>query len=468
MHPLLTRQLKRFLGATPVEPGGPLELLLRAVSDAYVAGDEERALLDHTITEASNELEERNAALLLDIARRDRAEGERDGLFRTSTDLLCILDERMHFSQTSPSWERVMGYQPGALLGKSVLALAHPDDREAAMAEWAPLTNLTGGQVQGLERRVRAHDGTWRWISWAGTHDPQRHLIFAIGRDVTVQRELDKERVQAHKLEAVGSLASGVAHEINTPVQFIGDNLGFVAESMNDLLSYLETVEGELTDAQRSKLAPAAKKADLDYLRVEVPKSLSESKAGVRRVAELVRALKEFAHPDRAEMEPADLNHAIERALVLARGELKHVARVDTSFGPLEALDCHVGGLSQVFLNLVVNAAHAIEEREARQPGPEWERVIAVKTWQAGAEVFVSIRDTGCGIPPALLERIYEPFFTTKPVGKGSGQGLPLVRNVVVNQHHGKVELESTVGVGTTFTLRLPVHATRQVQGRAA
>ncbi|MFZ5444635.1 MAG: sensor histidine kinase [Myxococcota bacterium] len=455
MHPLLSRQLQRFFKGHEVPAEGPVAQLLEAVSAAYQAADDERALLDRALTESSNELWERNAALLLDMARRERAESERDAFFRTSADLLCIIDERLHFVQLSPSWTSSMGYAADALAGASVQTIIHPEDGERLAATLAAVRAML--RVNDFEVRVRDAHGTWRWVSWAITWDPNRRLVFGIGRDTTAQREMARELAQAQKLEAVGQLASGVAHEINTPVQFVGDNVAFVRDSFSDLLGYLEAVDGVLTSTQRDSLAEAARKADLDYLRDEVPNSLAEAKDGLRRVAELVRALKEFAHPDKPEMEPADLNRAIERSLVLARGELKHVATVSTDFAALPPVRCHVGSLSQVFLNLLVNAAHAVEERARDEKDPAWERRITVRTQLVGDEVLVSVGDTGTGIPEALRERIFEPFFTTKPLGKGSGQGLPLVRNVVVNRHGGRISLDTEPGRGTTFTLHLPL-----------
>ena len=373
--------------------------------------------------------------------------------FQTSLDLLCILDERLLFSQLNPSWERTLGHAPGSLAGRAALDFIHPDDH----AHVASGELRTTGQLAGRVCRLRAADGTWRWVSWAATYDRQRRLIFAIGRDVTAEREMARELAQAQKLEAIGQLASGVAHEINTPIQFIGDNLSFLTQSFKDLDEYLGAIHAELTPEQLKRLADARKQADYEYLQEEVPRSLSESKDGVRRVAELVRALKEFAHPDTPEKAPADLNRALERSVVLARGELKHLATVDLQLSPLPPVLCHVGGLSQVFLNLLVNAAHAIEERAAKDPGAQWARKITVTTQLLDGDVSIAIADTGCGIPEALRERIFEPFFTTKPMGKGSGQGLPLVRNVVIGQHQGRVDIDSEVGRGTTFTLRLPV-----------
>jgi signal transduction histidine kinase len=153
-------------------------------------------------------------------------------------------------------------------------------------------------------------------------------------------------------------------------------------------------------------------------------------------------------------MAPGDINQALERALVLARNELKYVAAVEKELGALPPIDCHIGSLHQVFLNLLVNAAHAIEDKQAKHPDGK-RGGIKVATRTEREAVIISIQDSGCGIPTELRERIFEPFFTTKPVGKGSGQGLPLVR-AVVEKHHGKIEIDSEVGVGTTFTLRLP------------
>ncbi len=442
MHPLLAEQIRQHLGDAPAD--GRVAELLAAVSASYQSSDDARQRLQ-------DDIDERSAALLLDIARRDRAEGERDAFFQTSLDLLCILDERLLFSQLNPSWERTLGHPTGSLAGRAAIDFIHPEDHEAVSADEL----RAAGQLAGRVCRVRAADGTWRWISWAATWDRQRRLIFAIGRDVTAEREMARELAQAQKLEAIGQLASGVAHEINTPIQFIGDNLSFLTQSFRDLDEYLAAIHQVLTPEQRARLAEARKKADYEYLEEEVPRSLSESKDGVRRVAELVRALKEFAHPDTPEKAPADLNRALERSVVLARGELKHLATVDLQLSPLPPVLCHVGGLSQVFLNLLVNAAHAIEERAAKDPGGA--RKITVTTQLVNGEVSIAIADTGCGIPEALRERIFEPFFTTKPMGKGSGQGLPLVRNVVIGQHQGRVDIDSEVGRGTTFTLRLPV-----------
>ncbi|MFO0598980.1 MAG: ATP-binding protein [Myxococcaceae bacterium] len=453
MHSLMARQIRRFFREE--RPTDPRTLaLLGAVSDAYTALDEDRRLLERTLALASEETEERYRALQRDIAARERVESERDAFFLASPDLLAIFDSGLRFIQANPSWGRTLGREPESLLGTSMESLVHPDD--LAVVQAGAQGVQTNGSVRDVEFRVRHSDGSWRLVNAAGTIDRARGLMFAVGRDVTEARRMARELAQAQKLEAVGQLASGVAHEINTPVQYVGDNLGFVTDGFGALFEYLEAVHGVLTDEQKTSLAAAAEKADLDFLRDEVPPSLKEARDGLGRVAELVRALKEFAHPDAGEKVPADLNRALERAVVLARGEIKHVSRVELALGDLPSVRCHVGSLSQVFLNLLVNAAHAVEER-SKTTGVSWkDHCIRATTRVEGREVVVAISDTGCGIPDSIRERIFEPFFTTKPIGKGSGQGLPLVRNVVI-AHGGRVDIESKVGEGTTFFLRLPV-----------
>ncbi len=455
MHPLARRQLQRFFRAElPSDP--KLTAFFEAVSDAYTAADDDRKLLERTLALASQETEERYHALQRDIAQRERAESERDAFFRVSPDLLAILDAEHLIVQANPSWERVLGHSGVGLVKTSVYDLLHGDDAERVRREFMSLG--AANNIRDFECRARHSSGAWRVVSATLTTDLSRGLFFLVMRDITEQRDMARELAQAQKLEAVGQLASGVAHEINTPVQFVGDNVSFATTSFTDLFDYIERVEGALTDAQRKALEPERKKADLEYLQEEVPRSLSEAQDGLRRVAELVRALKEFAHPDAGDKVAADMNKIIERAVVLARSELKHVARVEMALGQVRPIACHSNSLGQVVLNLLVNAAHAIEERSKADRTTRDQHLIRVSTTEENGELVVSVSDTGCGIPAAIKDRIFEPFFTTKPMGKGSGQGLPLVRNVV-RAHGGRVDVQSAVGAGTTFSLRLPLVA---------
>jgi PAS domain S-box-containing protein len=459
VHPLLKRQLARYLPPGS-EADARLTAFLKAVSEAYLAADDERELLERSLSLSSDELKLRYDALQRDIAERHRAERQRDTLFQVSPDLLCVFDERMHFQQVSPSCQRILGYSVAQLVGQPLMEIMHPQDRARAEAEAQAV--FSGKSILGFETRLRAADGSYRAIAWTATVERLSNCIYAVARDMTDTRRLEADLRQAQKLEAVGQLASGVAHEINTPIQFVGDNLSFIRDGFNDLKPLFAHVDaliarGEATADDVEQLSAEREAADLEYLQVEIPKSLDEARDGTRRVAELVRALKEFAHPDRPEMTVADVNEAIKRTLVLARNEVKYVANIETELGPLPAIPCHAGALNQVFLNLLVNAAHAIEDRHKRHPDEPAKGTIKVSTTRAGEFIEVRFADSGCGIPAEVQPRIFEPFFTTKEVGRGTGQGLALARNIVVDKHHGTLTFDSTVDVGTTFLIRLPV-----------
>ena len=283
-----------------------------------------------------------------------------------------------------------------------------------------------------------------------------------IAQDITARKRLEVDLRQAQKLEAVGQLAAGIAHEINTPIQFVGDNTQFIKDAFRNLekllTSYAElrrAVAGRLDDRLLDGLVQAELQADWEYLKDEVPKALEQTLDGVSRVSRIVRAMKDFSHVGRSgEKAAADLNRALESTLVVARNELKYVADVETEFGDIPPVVCNLGDLNQVFLNLLVNAAHAIGD-VVKGTGDKGK--IRVRTWQEREQVVVAISDTGGGVPEEIREKIFEPFFTTKEVGKGTGQGLTLARNVVVGRHGGSLTFASELGNGSTFFVRLPI-----------
>jgi len=305
---------------------------------------------------------------------------------------------------------------------------------------------------RGLEDRVAERT--------AALVDSKRELE----REMADRARMEVELRQAQKLEAVGRLAAGVAHEINTPIQFVSDSCTFLQDAVGDLSALLagyrktmvRVVDGELALADAAMaLADLEAGSDVAYLLDEMPKATARSVEGLERVATIVRSLKEFAHPERAERSAADLNRAIETTLTIARNEYRYVADLRTELAELPPIECHIGALNQALLNIIVNGAHAIA---SVVEGTDQRGEIVVTTALDGDDgVVISIADTGIGIPAELLGKIFDPFFTTKEVGKGTGQGLALVHAVVVEQHGGKVEVESRVGQGTTFRLRLPV-----------
>lgn len=272
-------------------------------------------------------------------------------------------------------------------------------------------------------------------------------------------RKLELELLQASKMESLGTLAGGIAHEINTPIQYIGDNLSFLSESFDDLRGVIDAYDGLMADAKGAgtlgervdAVAEVRESADLDFLYEEIPQAAQQSIDGVAQVSRIVLAMKEFSHPSSKERAPVDLNAIIERATIVCRAEWKHAADLDLQLDPdLPAMLGFEGELNQVILNMAVNAAHAIAEKDAGQG------LITIRTAAMPGGVELSVTDTGTGIPEAVRRRIFDPFFTTKGVGKGTGQGLAICQDIVVNKHGGTIDIETVPGEGTTFIMRFP------------
>ncbi|MBI3450407.1 MAG: hypothetical protein HY049_16015 [Acidobacteria bacterium] len=286
--------------------------------------------------------------------------------------------------------------------------------------------------------------------------------LHAITLDMTQQKKLESDLHQAQKLESVGRLAAGVAHEINTPIQFVNDSIHFLREATTDLMGLVEkfqvvrntVLDGAPSMDAANAASEAEASADLPYLVENLPKAFDRSLDGLDRVATIVRSMKEFAHPDAKEMTTADLNRAIQSTLTIARNEYKYVADLETDLGDLPPVVCLLGDINQTVLNLIVNAAHAIA---GVVKGTENKGRIVVRTRREGDSVEISISDTGGGIPEEIRGQIFDPFFTTKEVGKGTGQGLAIARSVIVEKHGGEITFATEVGKGTTFFIRLPV-----------
>jgi len=284
------------------------------------------------------------------------------------------------------------------------------------------------------------------------------------GAEVTDRKNLEEQLRQAQKLEAIGQLAAGVAHEINTPTQYVGDNIRFLKDSWNGIADLLQlsrslreqSKAGSAGEELLEKFDNTLTESDLPYLLQEVPRAIDQSLDGVERVARIVKAMKDFSHPGSNEKRPIDLNQAIESTVAVARHEWKYVSTVVTDLDKtLPLVPCLIGEFNQVILNLIVNAAHAIAAACAE--GLRDQGKITVRTSRHGDWAEIAVADTGTGIPEDLRSRVFEPFFTTKPVGQGTGQGLALAHSVIVNQHRGQIWFETEVGCGTTFFIRLPL-----------
>lgn len=260
-------------------------------------------------------------------------------------------------------------------------------------------------------------------------------------------KKAQAELLQAQKQQAIGQLASGIAHEINTPAQYVGDNIKFLTDSFTKLLQVIETCKEASKQVQSDE--------DLEFLINEVPRALKDSAEGMTYISGIVNAMKEFAHPSGGVMQPVDLNSLIQTTVAISRNEWKHVATLETDFDPdLPPVDGLKDELGQVLLNLIVNAAHAIEDRIKTDNTNGNIRIIAKRD---GEWAEIQVEDNGCGIPKELTQKIFEPFFTTKDVGRGSGQGLAIAYNIITDKHHGNIGVDSEKGKGAKFTIRLPL-----------
>ena len=261
-------------------------------------------------------------------------------------------------------------------------------------------------------------------------------------------QEAQDQLLQAEKMASIGQLAAGIAHEINNPVGFVNSNMG-------SLQGYVTTLFGVVADYEKvlatqpalsAEVARIRAKADLEFLQEDVSALVRESLDGLKRVRDIVQSLKDFSHVGETEWQIADLHQGLDSTLNIVANEIKFKATVEKHYGQLPQIKCLASQLNQVFLNLLVNAGHAIKDKG----------VITIRTGCENGWVWVAISDTGSGIAPEHLNRIFEPFFTTKPVGSGTGLGLSLSYGIV-GKHGGKIEVASTLGVGTTFTVRVPV-----------
>lgn len=315
-------------------------------------------------------------------------------------------------------------------------------------------------------REARMHDEVGSIVpssrrQVAELEDQRRKLEQALDELKRTQAQL----LQAHKLEAIGQLAAGIAHEINTPTQYVTDNVEFLSRAF-ELLAELVGTSRELVQSVQkgtpdpdivARAAAAYGNARLAYVLKESPKAIEQSLEGLRRVASIVSAMKDFSHPSAGEKAPVDLNESIATTITVATNEWKYVADVETFFDPdLPLVPCLRDEVNQVVLNLIVNAAHAIDA--VVLGGVKGKGTIRIETRHDEGWAEIRVSDTGCGIPPHAVGRVFDPFFTTKPVGKGTGQGLAIAYSVVVDKHDGDIRFETEPGRGTTFVVRLPVN----------
>ncbi len=417
-------------------------------------------------------------AVKQDISRRKHDEEQlrsREEAFRALADnvpdAVARIDRHFRFAYGNRALAADIGREPSEFLGKSGADLNLPvNDRW--LEEFRQV--LATGLPRTFEFNWQGPDGTCYRESrlvpeFSSTGEVE--FVLAMTRNVTEQKLRDQERQlmdfqlrQAQKIEAVGQLAAGIAHEINTPTQYVGDNTQFLKDAFQNLTTALKGYTELLAAARQNAITPeliahvehVLASSDLDYHIEQIPAAISETLEGIARVSKIVRAMKEFSHPGGKEKSTADLNKAIDSTTTVCRNEWKYVADMVLDLDPnLPPVPCFLSEFNQAILNLVVNAAHTIGDAIKSNPGKKG--TITVRTRRDGDFVEVCVSDTGNGIPEMHRHRIFEPFFTTKDVGKGTGQGLTVVYSSIVKKHGGTAPFETEIGKGTTFILRLPL-----------
>ncbi len=375
----------------------------------------------------------------------------------------------------SENASRVLGYEPWEMLDDPNFWFnhIHPDDTAAIFSS---LAMLFVEDQKIYEYRFRTHDGSYLWM-----HDTLRLIRDAEGTPLeviglmtditgrkqmedTLQRQAEEQRalieqlkmaqaqlMQSEKLASIGQLAAGVAHEINNPIGFVNANLNtlgnYVATLLEGIKLYQCVTNGKLpSSVAQSEVQAFEERADLQFLSEDVTELLAESNEGLQRVKNIVQSLKDFSRTGESNWQMADLHRGLDSTLNIANNELKYKVTIIKQYGELPMIKCLASELNQVFMNLLVNAAQAIQERGS----------VTIRTERCGPRVAVCISDTGHGIAPEHINRIFEPFFTTKPVGSGTGLGLSLSYGII-KKHGGDIHVSSETGKGTTFRIELPI-----------
>lgn len=468
IHVLVTRPLsrlkRRIVSPDSANVGAPayfssleLELLDEAVT--------ERVSVEKELRAARENLEHRVAERTLELKTvADRMAAIVDG----AQDLIISIDKSGCITEFNPSAVATLGWEREAVMGRDFLRLLVPSRFEELRVRGMQSlleVNSTKDGNKVIELMVQKADGRelLMEVSLTKVEVLGEGTYTAILRDVSTRKEIERQLLQSQKLESVGQLAAGIAHEINTPIQYIRDNALFLKDECGNVTELVKSFSAALRhcvtngfdESRLCELQMKEQALDLPFLLEEIPAAITQTIEGAEIVARIVRSLKEFSHPGKAEMSSVDINAGLESTMTVSRNEWKYVADLEMDLEDnLPTVMGFVGDLNQVFLNLIVNAAQSIEEK-IKGSGVSKGK-IEVKTRSVGSDVVIEIRDTGMGIPQEIQEKVFDPFFTTKEVGVGTGQGLTMAYNTIVEKHRGKISFKTEPGEGATFTIVLP------------
>jgi PAS domain S-box-containing protein len=359
----------------------------------------------------------------------------------------------------SDSCEQVLGFRSADLVGRDGRELVHPEDLAAVVGPDGRPRDMASFQ-ESTTVRLRHRDGHWLWVEMhpqlLRDADGDVEQIQIRVRDITERRARDADVRQEWKLESLGRLSAALSHEINSPLQIVGDNARFLTEASRDLVrlvhSYRDLVAAVSAgdgEEERNRVRMLEDELEVDYLQGEIPGAGGQMIEGIERVSEVVRSMQVLSHPGGDGPVPADFNQALHATVTVIRHEIDEVADLHLDLGRLPPVRFDIAEVNQVFMHLISNAVDAMRETGRRG-------TLGVRTWLEGDQAVAAVSDTGDGIVDDVLAKMFEPFFTTKSVGHSSGQGLPLVR-AVIQSHGGRLAVVTAPGAGATFTMRLPV-----------
>lgn len=422
--------------------------------------------MEEVVLKAYEEMEEKVSK---SISENNKSKEFLSNILDTNPDLVFTKDSQGRFTHVNKAVRDFYGVTDKELIGKPAFDFNRSKDEIAKIqnSDLQALKEWLGSYV--FEKTLKDSQGNLRHfqiIKRLLLNGDIIEGVVVVATDLTERKKLEEDLRKAQKLETIGQLATGIAHEINTPTQYVGDNTRFVEEAFEEIKAVLNKYNKLLEQARIDGYSPELLKevedeienADMEFLSEEIPVAVKQSLEGVKRIAKIVQSMKNFAHPGSEDKKSVDLNKAIESTITVARNEWKYVAELKTDFDEsLPKIPCILGELNQVILNIIVNAAHAIAD--VTDEGNQGKGEITISTSKVSDEwAKIQITDTGGGIPKAIQKRIFDPFFTTKDFEKGTGQGLAISQTFIVDNHQGKLDFETEEGKGTTFIIQLPIN----------
>lgn len=383
-----------------------------------------------------------------------------------SANMVFITDRNVNIEYINPKFTEITGFSFEEVLGKKPLILQETSSGIALAKEiWKTISSGKewSGKVQNKSKNNSLY---WANVTLSPIKNLKGEITNYLGimEDITEKMVAENRNAISQKLESIGQLAAGIAHEINTPLQYINDNSSFLRDAFSSIQNFLSALEENLhkatcKESEQFKLfiQNLKNQFDLDYIVSEIPRAIEQSQVGIDRVTKIVRAMKDFAHPGSKEKAYYDINHGINVTVTISKNEWKYNADIELNLDEtLPDVYCLQDELNQVILNMIINSSHAIEEKFGKESGKKG--LIKIETKKQNDFAIIKISDNGKGIKPENINKIFDPFFTTKQVGKGTGQGLAISHDIIVNKHGGQIYVESNYGIGTTFTIIIPIN----------